>query len=132
MADVSAVKGSDDFRQAEYLKTLAQNSTGAAWTLLLYSDTLLAAGGSAVSGWIDLQTAGVTAIRPTRTSTGGTYALEIDWSRDGVTADITETVTVGNNVSVEKKAPMRYARVRARNTDAVAAFTVHRTVVHGT
>lgn len=91
--------------------------------------TLIAISSEVVSGWLDLEK--VAHLHITRTATGGTYDFQIDWSRDGVTADVTETVTVGDNASVEKQVATRYARFRIRNTSGVIAFSAHRSVVSG-
>lgn len=95
------------------------------WT----SGTLVAASGADVSPWLDLTL--IESLLLARTATGGAYALEIDWSRDGATADVTEAITLANNTSTKIPAATRFARVRVRNTDGVAAFTAHRTTVHG-
>lgn len=97
--------------------------------LLLTADSLLTAGAAEASGWVDL--ANVEHLRIGRSSTGGVYVFEIDWSTDGAVADFTETVAVANNGTTEKPVAARFARFRVRNTDAVAAFTSHRTTVHG-
>lgn len=91
--------------------------------------TLLGTTGSVQSAYIDLLQQDL--LRVIRRSTAGTYAFEVDWSRDGVTTDVTETVAVPNNGSTEKRVMARWARFRVRNTDAVAAFTAHRTTVSG-
>ena len=97
---------------------------------LLWTDgSLIAAGGSVASGWVSVATYDV--LRIGRTTTGGTYAFEVDWSRDGITVDFTETVAVANNTTVEKPTAGIHARLRVRNTDAVTAFTAHRTTVYG-
>lgn len=95
---------------------------------LAFTDgTLLAANSEQVSGWLEV--GGHENIRIGKTSTGGTYALEIDWGRDETTVDWTETVVVpeGGTVSVDIPAP--FARIRVSNTDGVAAFSAHRTNV---
>lgn len=63
-----------------------------------------------------------------RTSTGGAYQLDLEWSRDGATIDLTETVAIGDATTVGKEAAMPYVRVRVRNTGGTA-FTAHRTTV---
>lgn len=92
------------------------------------SGALLAAATSTTSGWVDIgkQTPDM---EVTRTSTGGTYAFEVDWSRDGgattVATDVITTV-VDSPAVITGKA--RWARLRVRNTHATAAFTAHNTV----
>lgn len=97
--------------------------------LLHTTGTLLAGTTAEASAWFDVRTYDV--LRIMRTSTGGVYVFEIDWSRTGVAEDIdlTEVVTVANNTSVEKPIGALFARFRVRNTDALA-FTAHRTSVH--
>lgn len=99
-----------------------------ALTLQWTDGTLLAASGSASSGWLSVDTKDKLHI--IRTHAGGTYALEIEWSRDGSTTDITETVTTTNDArtSVEVAAP--YAKVTVKETGGTTAFTTHRTTVY--
>lgn len=100
------------------------------FNLVLTSGVLLAAGGSVESGWIDAEALGGSLIHALRTATAGTYALEIDWSRDGAAVDVVEILTPTNNASLTKDVVSRFFRVRVRNTDGVAAFTAHRTTVY--
>lgn len=96
--------------------------------VLSWSDgTLLAATAAVDSGFIDL--ADRDSVRVVRTATAGTYALEIDWSRDGVAVDVVETVTPVNNTSAKINVATRFARFRVRNTHATDAFTAHRTTI---
>lgn len=95
------------------------------WT----SGTLLAANGSEASPWVDLSY--VDSLRIGRTHAGGAYALEVDWSRDGATPDITQAIVLANNDTGELAVAARFARFRVRNTDGVSAFTAHRTNVFG-
>lgn len=96
--------------------------------LLWTTGALLAGGDNAVSGWLNVSDRNV--LRIGRTSSGSPgYAFEIDWSRDGVAVDFAETVAVADNTTIEKPIASLFARLRVRNTDAVAAFTAHRTVV---
>lgn len=106
------------------------------WT----SGELVGAGGQAQSSWFDVRRFDLFAA--TRNSTGGTYALEIDWSNDGIAVDQTDTVTVPNDAAREHRItpplldravaslPVLFARFRVRNTGG-AAFTAHRTIVVG-
>lgn len=95
---------------------------------VLHSDgTLVAAAGASVSGWQDVSNFDVITI--SRTAAGGVYAFEIEWSRNRSVVDVTEVVTVGNNGRVDIKPAAPFARFRVRNTDAVTAFTAHRTNV---
>lgn len=96
-----------------------------------YSTTALVAASSNVqSGWIDIgkQTPDT---EVTRTATGGTYALEVDWSRDNgattLSTDTTLTPADGATTVIIGKA--RWVRFRVRNTHAVTAFTAHDTTV---
>lgn len=102
----------------------ARPSLREVWT----SGVLVAAAGSDVSGWVDVRQHD--ALRIARTHAGGAYALEVDWSRDGVAVDVTQALTVANNASAEVLVAAPFARLRVRNTDGVAAFTAHRTIVH--
>lgn len=95
------------------------------WT----NNTLVAANGNVASGFISVST--LDRLRISRTSAAGAYALEIDWSRDGVAVDITQTIAVNNNSGLEVQVFLPFIRVRVRNTDALAAFTSHRTNVFG-
>lgn len=99
------------------------------------STALLAAGGSDASAWLNTDTLTksegeleVLELATVRRATGGTYALEVDISTDGVTVDQTIAVGAAGNSRVTLNAP--YFKVRARNTDGVTAFTAHRTVAY--
>lgn len=116
------------------LPTAVVSSVAAATALAeLWTDaTLIAANANATSAWMDVSTRDE--LRIGRTTAGGTYAFEVDWARadpGAGAADITEVVVVANNTTVNKPVGMAWARFRARNTDAVTAFTAHRTVVSG-
>lgn len=102
-----------------------------AFTELFTTDALLVAGENEVSGWLDFQTLNIQTLLITRTATLGAYALEVDWSADGVAVDVVEVIPVANDTSVAKTIAARYGRVRVRNTDAETAFTAHHTVVTG-
>ena len=104
------------------------NPAPAALVLLHTSGTLLGANGAEASGWKDISTK--EELKIYRTAAGGTYALEVDWSRDGAAADVTEVITSANNTSAVKKVVAPFVRLRVRNTDAVTAFTAHRTTVY--
>lgn len=105
-------------------------ATGPTPLQVLWSDGSLVAGGANVaSGWIDCTN--LDSLRLLRTSAGGAYALEVDWSRDGAAVDVTQVLALNNNNSGELAVAAKFARFRVRNTDAVAAFTAHRTTVHG-
>lgn len=94
----------------------------------IWSDgTLVAASGNVQSGWISVR--GAERLKISRNHAGGVYAFEIDWSRDGATADFTESVATTEDDQVEQPVAMEWARFRVRNTDAVNAFTAHRTTV---
>jgi hypothetical protein len=95
-----------------------------------WSDTaLLAAGGSSVSAWFDISRKAAFLVG-TRTSTGGTYVLEIDWSRDGgATTLTTDTITTSPGVPIEIPTKARWFRSRVRNTHGSLSFTAHNTVV---
>ena len=81
------------------------------------------------SGFID--TSRYNKVTISRKATGGVYVFEIDWSNDGVTADVTETVTTTNNDQVDQPVANRYAKFRVKNTDGAVAFTNHKTSVVG-
>lgn len=93
------------------------------------SGTLVAATGSVQSGFLDVRNFNM--LRISRTATAGAYALEIDWSRDGVNVDLTQAVALNNNSGIEVLVFLPFVRIRVRNTDALAAFTAHRTNVFG-
>lgn len=99
-----------------------------ALTLQFTDGTLVAASGSVQSGWLNTATEAELAV--IRNHAGGTYQFQIEWSRDGATADITETVTTTNNgrTFIDVAAP--HARITVSNTDGVNAFTTHRTTVY--
>lgn len=92
------------------------------------SNTLLAISSEAVSGWVDVSRLDQLMIM--KSSTGGTYSFEVDWSRDGVTVDIVEIVAVTEDTSVVKSVASLFVRLRVRNTSGAAAFTEHLTVVN--
>jgi hypothetical protein len=94
------------------------------------SDTaLLAAGGSSVSAWFDISRHAAF-LGITRTSTGGTYVLEIDWSRDGgATTLTTDTINTNPGTYTEVTPKARWFRSRVRNTHGSLAFTAHSTTV---
>ncbi len=98
---------------------------GTLWT----DSTLVAAAGAVASPWFEVTNLG--SLFFIRAATGGVYALEVDWSRDGVTVDVTQAVTVANSSSAQLLVAARFARFRVRNTDGTAAFTAHRTTVSG-
>jgi hypothetical protein len=81
----------------------------------------------AVSGWENVEQ--FDSLRIVKTHTTGTYALTIEWSDDGVTADVVETVTVINNDAVDQPVASRFARFTI--TATVANFTVHKTSIYG-
>lgn len=93
------------------------------------SGTLIAANASVQSAFISVTL--LDRLRVSRTSVAGAYAFEIDWSRDGVAVDLTQAVAVNNNAGVEVLVFLPFVRFRVRNTDALAAFTSHRTNVFG-
>lgn len=107
------------------LPTAAQSALAELWS----DGTLIGVSGAVVSGWVNV--ASYKDLRILRTAAGGTYAFEVDWGRATGVADITETVVVANNTSVSKPVGATWARFRVRNTDAVTAFTAHRTTVSG-
>lgn len=93
------------------------------------STALVAALGSTASGWLDIGKS-TPDMEVTRTNTGGTYAFEVDWSRDGGSSTASTdsiTTTDGGTSVITGKA--RWARLRVRNTHATLAFTAHSTVV---
>lgn len=96
--------------------------------LLWTDDSNVAANGNVVSGWINVK--GAEEVRISRNSSGGAYAFEIDWSRDGVTVDYVDPVTVPDDDSVTVQTAGLFARFRVRNTDAVLSFNAHRTNVY--
>lgn len=97
---------------------------------LLWTDgTLLGTGASVLSGWFNVR--GAQELRISRASSGGTYAFEIDWSRDGANVDLTESVNTNDNNQASRPTAASWARLRVRNTDALNDFTAHRTNVYG-
>jgi hypothetical protein len=98
----------------------------------LFSDSsLILAEGNVESEWFDFQTLGVGTLMIARASTPDIYGFEIDWSVDGITADVTETIVIINYTSVSKTIATHFGRFRILNTDAVDPFTVHATTVTG-
>ncbi len=96
---------------------------------LLWTDaTLVAISGAVESAWINVR--GQQDFRISRNQAGGTYAFEIDWSRDGVTVDLTEVVVTTEDDQVTQPIAAEWARFRVRNTHATVAFTAHRTNVY--
>lgn len=96
----------------------------------VYSTTaLLAALSNTASGWIDLgKQAPDTEV--TRSAAGGTYAFEVDWSRDnGATTASTDTITTTDGGPTVIRGKARWVRFRVLNTHATLAFTAHSTVV---
>lgn len=103
--------------------------TGPTPLQVMWSSGSLVAGGAAVdSGWVDLTN--LDSLRLMRAHAGGTYVLEVDWSRDGAAVDITQVLALNNNTTGELAVAARFARFRVRNSDALNAFTSHRTTVH--
>jgi len=100
---------------------------------LFTTDVLLTHGESIVSDWFDFRTLQVDSLRISHTRSGDGYSLEIDWSRDGITADLTEVLQAGgaNNTSTSKMVATRYGRIRVTNTSTTIDFTAHRTIVVG-
>jgi hypothetical protein len=98
--------------------------------LSIWSDTtLVVALSNSASGWIDIGRR-CPYLEVIRSSTGGTYAFEIDWSTDGGSTTLTTdtiTTTAATFANIPPKA--RWCRCRARNTHATLPFTVHSTVV---
>jgi hypothetical protein len=94
----------------------------------VFSDTsLIAALAQVQSAWLDHSSP---SLFITRTSTNGTYAFEIDWSRDGgSTIAQTDTITTTGGVTAVVPTQGRWARLRVKNTHATLAFTAHSTVV---
>lgn len=96
----------------------------------LWTDaTLLALSSEVVSAFIDVRE--FDSLRIGRTNASGTYVFEIDWSRNGTTADFAEVVTVTTATTVTKDVAARFARFRVKNTHVTNAFTSHRTIVSG-
>lgn len=93
------------------------------------SGTLVAANANVVSAWVDVRT--LARLLVSRAATAGAYVLEIEWSRDGIAVDIIQTLAVGNNSAVEVLVAAPFVRFRVRNTDALVAFTAHRTNAFG-
>jgi hypothetical protein len=91
--------------------------------VLFENHTLLNAA-SADSGYVKLTDNTIVIIK---THTTGTYAFTIDWSLDGTTSAIQETVTLTNLTPVTKTAVAPYAKFTV--TASVSQFTVHQTIV---
>lgn len=91
---------------------------------VLFANSTLLNAASADSGYVELSRNTVTIIK---THTTGTYAFTIDWSLDGTTSAIQETVSLTNLTPVTKTAVAPYAKFTI--TASVAAFTVHQTIV---
>lgn len=81
------------------------------------------------SGWVDIGKR-APMIDIIRTSTGGTYVFEIDWSRDGGSTTLTtDTVTITAATYTEVTSKARWCRLRVKNTHATVAFSAHSTAV---
>lgn len=91
--------------------------------VLFENHTLLNAT-SADSGYVKL---GRNTIVILKKHTTGTYAFTIDWSLDGTTSLIQETVTLVDFIATTKTAVAPYAKFTV--TASVSAFTVHQTIV---
>lgn len=117
-----------EVRPGEFAPEVKSISSPATVNNLWVTTPLLAASGSAVSGWFDVSQ--LESLYIMRNWAGGAYAFEIDWSRDGVAVDIVEVVATSNNVPLVKPVAAKFARFRVRNTDAISAFTTHLTVVN--
>lgn len=109
-------------------RVLQEDAVGAL-TELFTSETLIAAAGNTTSAWVDVSA--YQKLHISKTSTGGVYALEIDWGRISGTVDFVETVATTNNAGVTREVIAPFARFRVKNTDGVNAFTVHRTNIFG-
>ena len=96
---------------------------------LYENGTAIATTSQVESGFIDVRNFNKLVI--SRKATGGVYVFEIDWSDDGVTADVTETVSTVNNDQVDQPVASKYAKFRVKNTDGSVAFTNHKTSVMG-
>jgi hypothetical protein len=69
---------------------------------LLWTDgTLVAALAQVQSAWLNVK--GAEELRISRNVSGGTYAFEIDWSRDGATVDYTDPIPTTEDDSVVVK-----------------------------
>lgn len=95
--------------------------------ILFRDTTAVPVSGQVQSDWLDVRS--VKDLVVLRAATGGAYALEVDWSHDKVTTDVTETLATVNNDSVRRPVAHLFARFRVRNTSAVAAITNHATVI---
>jgi hypothetical protein len=96
----------------------------------LWADTTLVGALSQVqSGWFDIgKQTPMTEV--TRTNTGGTYAFEVDWSRDGGSSTMTmDTITTVAGEATPITGKARWCRFRVRNTHATVAFSAHSTTV---
>lgn len=91
---------------------------------VLFENHTLLNGASADSGYVKL---GKDTIVLMKTSTTGTYTFTIDWSLDGTTSAMQETVVLTNVTPVTKTAVAPYAKFTV--TNSVSAFTVHQTIV---
>lgn len=96
----------------------------------IYLDTSNIAALSQVESpaWIDLgkHSAPLEALK---TSTTGTYALEVDWSRDANNVLTTDPVAISDSVAVTVPGKARWCKVRVKNTHATNAFSAHNTRV---
>lgn len=120
-----------DSSEKAYLAFGTDPSMNTNYITLLADSTLIAAGESVESPWFDFKTLNLSSLFITRSSTPDIYVFEIDWSDDGIAARVTEVVTIVNNTSVSKTVAARYGKLRIRNTDTVASFMVHTTIVTG-
>ena len=92
--------------------------------------TLVAALGQSQSGWLDIGKR-APELEVVRTNTGGTYVLELDWSRDGGSSVFggIDTIVATAGVRTPIPAKARWVRVRVKNTHATNPFTAHSTQI---
>ncbi len=106
------------------------------WTRLLRpvwetSSLLAGPNGVSESGWITVQWCRYLHIAKISSGALHLYGFDIDWSLDGSTVAVTETVSLSDNVPVERGVSFPVARFRVRNlaTPGPATFATHRTYV---
>jgi hypothetical protein len=89
--------------------------------------TLVTTATPVVSPWKNVE--GYDTLRVVKSHVTGTYALDVDWSNDGLTVDVNESIAAVNNDAVDQPVANKFARFRI--TATVANFTAHRTDIYG-
>ena len=93
------------------------------------STALIAALSQVESGWLDNGRHGGP-YELVRTSTGGTYVFEVDWSNNASTVIGTDTIVANPGEITLFPSNGRWGRMRIKNTHGTVAFSAHNTKVY--